>query len=88
MPHRTHSVLKQEIAKAKELVQIGSQYIHYRYPKKRYHVLDIGIQEESEKVCIIYCDTNMPDIHFVRDLDSWLEQVEYNGSQIDRFIPA
>lgn len=85
MPHRTHQQLQQEIHEAQLLVQIGSEYIHYKYPNKRYRVLDIGIQEATEKVCVIYCDTTMSDIHFVRDLDSWLEIVELEGKKVNRF---
>lgn len=86
MPHRTHSELQSDISRAKELVMIGCEYIHYKYPGKRYKVLDVGIQEDSEAICVIYCDTNMPDIHFVRNLDSWLEQVEYGGQVVPRFV--
>ncbi len=74
MSHRPYSELQQEKASAGEIVLIGRKYIHHKYPERRYQVVDIGIQEASDKVCVIYCDTNMPDIHFVRDLDSWLER--------------
>jgi hypothetical protein len=71
MSHRPPTELQNKLDQAKTEVAIGSLYIHHKYPSKRYLVIDIGIQEANEKVCVIYCDTTMPTIHFVRDLGSW-----------------
>lgn len=84
MPHRSHDELRQELMHAHASVTTGREYIHYKYPERRYRVIDIGIQEESEKVCVIYCDSRSPDIHFVRDLDSWLEKI----NNTPRFVLA
>lgn len=85
MTHLAHSELRENIGYAARQVAVGGIYIHYKYPDKRYRILGFGIQEENEKVCVIYCDTSAPDVHFVRDLDSWVQEVKSGGKKINRF---
>jgi len=88
MSHKDHKILEKEIAKARKLIQVGCTYVHFRYPDKRYQVLDIGIQEEGENLCVIYCDTGSPSVHFVRNLDSWLETLIIDGKSVPHFTKA
>jgi hypothetical protein len=88
MPHVTHEELNKRIAEAGKQVKLGGLYRHYKFPDRDYLVEKICIQEESEKVCIIYRNTRESDApSFVRDLDSWLETVEWEGKIVPRFVP-
>ncbi len=47
----------------------------------------LALQEDSQKVCVIYQDIARTDAPpFVRNLDSWLESVEWEGLVVPRFI--
>ena len=71
------------------LVRVGAIYRHYKFPTRDYMVLNLAIQEATEKVCVIYQDMHEPDAPpFVRDLDSWLSTVEWEGSVAPRFSPV
>jgi len=86
MTHVGHDELNKRIAAASELVTIGAIYKHYKYPDRDYKVLGYVIQEASEKVAIIYRNIKENDApQFARDLDSWLESVEWQGSIVPRF---
>lgn len=88
MTHISHHLLNKKLAEAKNTVQVGCYYQHYKYPDRKYKVILLAVQEATEKVCVIYQDVahdNAPP--FVRDLDSWLEIVEWQGAKIPRFSP-
>lgn len=86
MAHISHTILNKRIDEAKSLVKIGSIYKHYKFPERNYKVLGFSIQESSEKVCVRYQNVNEENApEFVRDLDSWLETVSWEGKTIPRF---
>lgn len=86
MSHLSHDELAKKLIDAAKLVKIGGIYKHYKYPERNYKVTNLAIQEASEKVCVIYQDVSDKSApSFVRDLDSWLEKVEWHGSIVDRF---
>jgi len=84
MIHISHAELNKQITEAGKHVTVGDIYKHYKYQDRDYQVIGFGIQEATRKVCVIYSDTSSPDIRFVRDLDSWLEQV----GDVPRFVLA
>ena len=89
MSHISHDELNEQIAQASKFVTVGAIYKHYKYPSRKYLVEKIAIQEASEKICIIYRDASAPSApSFVRDLDSWLENVPWEGKIVPRFVLA
>ncbi len=74
MEHKDHQTLERELEMAKEKVKIGGVYSHYKNPEHRVRVIAIGIQEATEKLCVIYRDAADENLIFVRDLDIWLEK--------------
>ena len=87
MPHISHEELNKKIEEAAKLVVIGGVYRHYKYPERKYFVEKICIQEATLKVCILYKDiAALSAPSFVRDLDSWLETVEWEGKSVPRFV--
>lgn len=89
LSHASHDELNKRIAKAEKLVTVGATYKHYKYPKRNYLVEKICIQEATEKICVVYKDRNFVNApSFVRDLDSWLETVEWEGKMVPRFTLA
>ena len=86
MPHISHDELNQKLSAAAKLVAVGSIYKHYKYPLRDYKVTILAVQEATEKICVLYTDISDPDAPpFVRDLDSWLESVEWQGAIVPRF---
>lgn len=89
MSHISHDELNKLIIGVSLNLPVGSIYHHYKYPDRDYQVLGYAIQEASQKVCIRYKnikENNAPE--FVRDYDSWIESVEWNGAIVPRFKPA
>ena len=87
MPHLSYDELNQRLQQAKQDVIVGATYRHYKYPDRTYKVLLLGIQEATERVCVVYQDTAHPEAPaFVRDLDSWLEVVSWHGELVPRFV--
>lgn len=85
--HLTHEELNAGLAEASAKVVIGGIYRHYKYPERKYFVEKLAIQEESQKVCVIYKDiASLSAPSFVRDLDSWLDHVEWDGQKVPRFL--
>jgi hypothetical protein len=74
MPHKDHRALEEELEAAKRQVVVGGIYSHYKNPEHRVRVVAIGIQEATDKLCVIYCDAADENLIFVRDLDVWLEE--------------
>ncbi len=86
MKNRKHaSELISEISKAKEIVKIGGKYSHYKDSNKTYTVIDFGVQEATNKICVMYKADYVENLIFVRDLDIWLEKVEVNSKKVNRF---
>ena len=84
--HTSHAKLNSNIKSATTSAIINAKYRHYKFPDRIYKVLLLGIQEASEKVCVVYQDIAHPDAPpFVRDLDSWSETVVWEGKVVKRF---
>ncbi len=77
--------LEKQIKKAASKIFIGKKYFHYKNPTQTYTVLDLGIQEATNKICVIYKADYVEDITFVRDLDIWLSKPIINGKKVERF---
>ncbi len=85
--HQDHEALNKLLFDASKSVVVGAAYRHYKYPKRKYKVVMLALQEDSQKVCVIYQDIARTDAPpFVRNLDSWLESVEWEGLVVPRFI--
>lgn len=86
MSHLSHEELNKQIQRVSVEIPLGSIYIHYKFPDRDYQVLGYAIQEASQKVCIRYKNIKENDApEFVRDYDSWIESVEWNGAIVPRF---
>lgn len=89
MVHISHAELNQRIDEVSKLVELGAIYKHYKYPDRDYKVLGYVIQEATEQVAIRYRNILEDDApEFVRDLDAWLESVEWEGAIVPRFKKA
>ena len=89
MSHLSHEELNKQIQTVSAEIPLGCIYKHYKYPDRDYQVLGYAIQEASQKVCIRYKNIKENDApEFVRDYDSWIESVEWNGAIVPRFKPV
>lgn len=78
--------LKKLVQQAREQVEVGSLYTHFRSPDKEYKVIDIGMLEATSKPCVIYqalYDTGKTI--WVRAFDDFVAKVEYQGKKVPRF---
>lgn len=72
-PHKDPKAIEKELESAKRLVRINGRYSHYKNPEHIVKVIAIGIQEASDKICVVYQEEAGKNLLFVRDLDVWLE---------------
>ena len=77
--------LEKQIEEAKAVVAVGALYVHHKSTEKIYKVLDIGIIEANDDLCVIYQAQYGKRLTFIRPVTSWLEQVEWNGQTVPRF---
>ncbi len=82
---KSQEELMLEIEKAKDLVEIGAIYLHYK-KGDRYLVTDIAINGETGEATIVYEAQYGDKLHFTRALTSWLEEVETEAGFTHRFI--
>jgi hypothetical protein len=78
-------VLKQKIRAAEKHISVGALYRHHKSPDKIYKVLGIGIQEADDVLHVIYQAQYDERLTFLRPVDVWLEQVEWEGQTVPRF---
>ena len=67
--------------------QVNELYYHYKTPDRYYRVLHIGLDEETEKVVVIYQAQYGSHLVWVRDIDRWCDRIEIdNNTIVSRFI--
>ena len=85
MEHKSHEQLLSELELAKTKIAVGSFYTHYKHPDiKEYQIVDVGIFEKTEEVCIVYKSLHT-GISWIRTIDNFLEEVEVEGKKVKRF---
>lgn len=82
---KSHEELMLELEKAKDLVEVGETYLHYK-KGDRYLVTDIAINEATGEATIVYEALYGKHIHFTRALTSWIEEVETEAGLTSRFV--
>lgn len=70
---------------AKQQIEVGGQYTHYKNLDHTYTVLDIAIQESDDKPAVIYQADYGDRITFVRSASSWFDKVNSDKGQETRF---
>jgi hypothetical protein len=85
MAHKSQSELAQDIEKAKEHIEIGGIYVHFKSPTMRYQVTDLAIDVDDSSVCVIYRALYDQQVLFVRSLKEWLDDVDVDGVRVKRF---
>lgn len=86
MGHKTQAELSKQLLHAAEKIAVGSRYVHYKHPEKEYEIIALGFLEEQEKPCVVYKALYGELLTWVRSLENFLSQVEYNGSTVNRFM--
>ncbi|MDB5161382.1 MAG: hypothetical protein JWO96_762 [Candidatus Saccharibacteria bacterium] len=81
----SHDELTERLDIAKQQIEIGSKYRHYKSPEMTYEVKDIVIQEADSEPCVIYQALYGNQITFSRTVSVWLESVEVEDKLVPRF---
>ncbi len=86
MSHSSYEELQSLLAEARKKVETGGLYKHYSNPDKRYKVLHVALQEETQEPCVVYESLYSPGLIWVRNLDDWLAIVkDKDGNEVPRF---
>ena len=84
MSHLDEKLLQKIIDNAKEKIQIGGIYRHYK-KGERYKVIGVGIIEGTDKVGVIYEAQYGKKIVWIREIDSFNGKVREAGKEELRF---
>ena len=89
MAHTPLEELLAKLEKAKQLVEIGGHYTHYRAPEHVYIVTGFGIDEDTEVVRVEYQrideDPPIPWRRVLEGENGWTTPVEVDGKLVPRF---
>ena len=85
MTHLSEEQLAVKAVELMKIVGVGEIYVHYRSPDRPYQVISVGFYEENEEPCVVYKALYGKELVWIRPITSFLEQVEYQGEQIQRF---
>lgn len=85
MAHKKLFELENELTQARAHVVVGGLYYHYKHPETAYTVNGLSILEASDEVAVRYSLATNVAVEFVRPLSSWLETVEWQGTEMPRF---
>lgn len=75
--------LQRRLDTAKQQVEIGKLYKHYR--GGLYKVIGVAIEEKDNSIAVIYQAQYGNNLTFIRELGIWLEDVELEGQKLKRF---
>lgn len=78
--------LQEKIEQAKQRIQVGAIYRHYKSPDMTYKVVGIAMYEPTLEPVVLYQPQyGTLDVVWVRAVSVWCEQVEVNGQKVSRF---
>ena len=78
--------LKEKLHQAKQQVQIGAVYVHYKAPHQLYKLLSVVLNEETEEPYVVYQALYGDNLIWTRSVSVWSEFLEYKGKSTPRFI--
>lgn len=87
MAHKNSDVIVEKVNAAKEQIQVGDLYYHYKNPQDFYIIIGIGLIEATETPCVIYHQEYAPYLTWVRPVTEFLEfvEIEGTGEKVARF---
>ncbi len=83
--HLIQDELSELLNRAKQQVEVGGFYTHYKSKDMVYKVKDVVIQESDNRPCVIYQAQYGNKLTFSRPLDAWLQKVEVDDTLKPRF---
>ena len=86
--HKGFDQLNQEIEEAKQQVEVGGRYIHYKDESKTYTVQGIVVNESDDEIYVRYSQDGNENIEFVRSLTEFTMKVDHDGEVVERFKKA
>lgn len=75
-----------ELEHIKQIAPTGARYFHYKNPNQFYTIVSHGIIEATEEPAIIYQADYGDKTIWIRPAKVFLEEVEWDGKKVPRFI--
>ncbi len=78
--------LQEKVDKAREEIDVGGLYVHFKSSDKFYVVESIGLLEASEEVCVVYRALYGKGLVWVRTVEDFCMKLEFEGKRVRRFL--
>ncbi len=85
MAHKSHEALQSELDAAREKVEVGALYYHFRHPDQFYVLAALGFIEATEEVAVCYRALYGNGFLWIRPISVFLEEVDVDGRRVPRF---
>ncbi|MCA9387187.1 DUF1653 domain-containing protein [Candidatus Dojkabacteria bacterium] len=82
---KSYEELQHMLTSASEQIKLGSEWVHYKNPDKKYEVKEFVIIESTQVVGVVYESEDNPGIKFMRPLDEFFDNVKFEGETVKRF---
>ncbi|MDQ3159113.1 MAG: DUF1653 domain-containing protein [bacterium] len=83
--HKGFEELNKETAEAKQQVEVGGKYVHYKDDSKTYTVLGIAVIEDKDVVSVRYSQDGEANVEFIRPLEEFTSKVDHDAEIKQRF---
>ncbi len=81
----TQKELAEKISEAREQVEVGAKYYHFKNPNDLYVIEQIGILEATEEVCVVYRALYGKEIVWIRTLEDFTSEKETEDGKVIKF---
>lgn len=90
MSHKSAQELFAMLEDAKAKLEIGARYSHYKRPNDFYTLTDVVIIEADDSIGICYRAEyeELRGVTFMRPIDDFMAEVEFEGKMVKRFTKA
>jgi hypothetical protein len=82
--HKSQEQLEKELQEARQKIQMGALYRHYKN-KKLYKPVYLATQESDNEMAVVYQQQYGGRLLFTRPISQWLETVDLEGKKLARF---
>jgi hypothetical protein len=87
-PHPSQTQLAAKLEEAARSITVDGRYVHYKNAEQSYVVRQLGIDEATDEVVVVYQAQYGAQITYTRPAADWFTPIVVEGRTLTRFIAA